>query len=260
MDTAIAAQAWERQPGEPALWFDRFYNYYRPLGTGRSLNQAYLLWAEAETQRRVTAARNQGIASPEIRLAKRPTKAWYAAAKDYNWELRAHAWDVQQQRLKLEVEEQARQEMLENHAQLATAMLTGVARRLNELLGDKDNPRTPRLTPREMKEWAALAIKIERESRGLPGEITQQEVSGEINQNIALQGIVAGVNLGNLQSMDDEELDERIAALERELGKQPPAPGNSGNGSKASTAVIEGRTSGTAANPTAGDNTDGQGG
>lgn len=232
--TSLQVKPWQQQPGEPNLWFDRFFSYYRTLGATRSLEQAYQLWAKAEKVRREQAQRNQGLTPTAIRLAKRPTASWYKASKAYNWESRAMAWDIDQRRQQLEAEEAARKEMLANHQKLATAMLQGVARRLNELLGTASNPQVPQLSARELKEWLALAVKIERESRGLPGEITQQELNGELQQSVTFAGFVGGLNLAN---MDDDDLLDRIAELEKELGKQPI------NRSEAGTATIEGRAS-----------------
>lgn len=71
-DTAVA---WQRLPGEPALWFGRFV-FYRELGVKRSLDKAYELARHSEGLKGVRAGPN-----------------WYATADKWRWSQRAEAWD-----------------------------------------------------------------------------------------------------------------------------------------------------------------------
>lgn len=228
MDSSnIAIKPWNQQANEPDLWFDRFYSYYRPLGAAnRSMEQAYRNFVAAELQRLADAAQRDGLDAPLTRrFAKRPPSNWYEKAQEYHWVARAQAWDIEQRRRQLEADEQARVNMLENHQKIANMMLTGVALRLSQMLGNPKQPTAPDLSANELKEWFALAAKIERESRGLPGEVQGQLINGELQQDIILQGIIGGINLN---ALDDDAIQQRITELERELGKQPPTanPGN----------------------------------
>lgn len=70
---------WERQPDEPARWYMRF-RCYLAMGRKRSVNGVF----EAERQEKA---------------GKRTNKAgetWYGAARRYQWEMRANAWDAHQ--------------------------------------------------------------------------------------------------------------------------------------------------------------------
>ena len=64
---------WERQPGEPALWFGRFV-LYRELGPTRTV---------------VDAWRSEGKKGH----AQRPHHRWYDVATAWHWDARATAYD-----------------------------------------------------------------------------------------------------------------------------------------------------------------------
>jgi hypothetical protein len=71
------SKPWERQPGEPAMWFDRFDRYFRPLGPERSLLAAYNAWRK-EAQKSAT---------------KSVAKSWEKNARKWHWPTRTEAWD-----------------------------------------------------------------------------------------------------------------------------------------------------------------------
>jgi hypothetical protein len=75
-----AKNLWERQDGESARWFMRFRNYLS-LGSKRSINGTY------ELERKEKQLKASTKAGPE----------WYNAAKRYQWQLRADAWDREQE-------------------------------------------------------------------------------------------------------------------------------------------------------------------
>lgn len=74
---------WERQDGESARWHMRFKRYLAG-GHTRSVNAVY----EAERREK------QGKPSNKI------SACWYEAARRWNWEARAEAWDEEQGALK----------------------------------------------------------------------------------------------------------------------------------------------------------------
>lgn len=113
-------QVWERQAGEPALWFRRFERF-RLLGPGRSLLAVY----NGEREKaRPGASRRRSVPG-----------AWNRAAQAWRWRERAAAWDAdeaERERLEREAEErrlreqarQTRRSLLgAGHNLLARAMM-----------------------------------------------------------------------------------------------------------------------------------------
>lgn len=79
---------WQRQEGEPVLWFDRFTRYFLVLGPARNLARAYQTFLSIENPRLLTGEDEDGpteIITPGT---------WSKAADDYDWVRRAEAYDV----------------------------------------------------------------------------------------------------------------------------------------------------------------------
>lgn len=92
---------WDRQPGEPALWFGRFDTFYRPLGPERSLRAAYTAW-QAQRSGSQKAPKSPGISV---------SRSWRNAAEQWRWRVRAEAWDAaERERLRAEEEEERRKD------------------------------------------------------------------------------------------------------------------------------------------------------
>lgn len=72
------SQAWERQEGEDTMWYDRFLVFLR-MGPSRTMLGAVHLVEEAEKSREKQSSKTPG--------------AWNDAAKEWNWQKRAEAWD-----------------------------------------------------------------------------------------------------------------------------------------------------------------------
>jgi hypothetical protein len=85
---------WERLPEEAEKWFERF-DHYRIQGPTRTLEAAWR--SEAKSSK-----------------VKRPSSAWYKAAKRYRWHERAAAWDASQRATR----QKAREEDIERDAEL----------------------------------------------------------------------------------------------------------------------------------------------
>jgi len=81
----VAKKPWERQEGESAKWFFRFRNYLA-LGSNRSVNAVF----DAENKK------------GQAKASYNPGKGWYNAAKRYQWQIRADAWDNEQDEQKAE--------------------------------------------------------------------------------------------------------------------------------------------------------------
>ena len=75
------AAAWDRLGDEPGVWYGRF-EFFRLLGSGRSLDAAYRAWKEA-----------QPPGTKGCRGA-RANRHWHTAARRWQWLARAEAWDA----------------------------------------------------------------------------------------------------------------------------------------------------------------------
>jgi len=90
------SQPWSRQVNEPARWYARFETY-RLLGPTRTLEEAF----------RVAVA-NAGLTDERYGgSSPRPGQAWYNAARKWQWQERAEAWD-EVERARLRASEEAR--------------------------------------------------------------------------------------------------------------------------------------------------------
>ena len=73
---AAAAKPWEMQPGEPNVWYDRFWTFLM-LGAGRTIEECY----------------RERTGQGERLKGDRATGYWYRMAREYKWEERANAYD-----------------------------------------------------------------------------------------------------------------------------------------------------------------------
>src|SRR5215471_16350471 len=118
-ETLDQPQPWERQPGEPNRWFDRFERY-RLAGPSRSL----LGILNAERQQK-GAARGRSL-----------PQAWARNAKHWRWRQRAAAWDEQQRQHARLAQAQHLEEMNNRHIQEARALQSKALQRLKALDAD----------------------------------------------------------------------------------------------------------------------------
>ena len=82
---------WDRETGEPGMWYDRF-EVYRLLGPTRTIDAAY----------RISSG-----------LDSRAGLAWWRRAKEFNWKQRAEDWDKVGWRNQAAAEEHRRTEARE---------------------------------------------------------------------------------------------------------------------------------------------------
>lgn len=78
---------WQRQEGEPTLWYDRFEKYFLVLGPARNLSKAYQAFLAIENPPLLTDEDDGPI---EIITPG----TWSSAAEKYNWVERAEAFDA----------------------------------------------------------------------------------------------------------------------------------------------------------------------
>lgn len=150
------ANQWERQQGEPILWFGRFDRIYRPLGTERSLQAAYNVWRKEKGSEPSTTTPNW----------------WTLRANEWHWRERAESWDAEQRRLRMIAEQEALDEMYRQHTQ-AAILMRGIGiikldqlRQNRDAVGEEVSPSDARLLVKD-------GIEIERTARGLPKEFVE---------------------------------------------------------------------------------------
>lgn len=121
-----STREWDRQPGEPILWYERFEEF-RLMGAKRSVFAVYVRY------RRLKAG------DPKLKVKPTIPGAWTRARREWRWDERAAAWD------KLESErrrEEAEEERL-RHREIRRAMTTNA---LNKVYAGLDH-----LKPEDLK-------------------------------------------------------------------------------------------------------------
>lgn len=134
---------WERQPGETAKAFEAFA-YYRDM-----------------PRRSLTRMVQAGVKSRTL-LSK-----WSAV---HQWVDRVSLYDAWRDRERIKAEQEEEREairaMKQRQAVIGAAMQIKVAKRLEKLKPEQ-------LSPKECALFLQVGAKIERESRGVPGEIVE---------------------------------------------------------------------------------------
>lgn len=112
---------WDRQPGEPALWFGRFDRLYRPLGTERSLLAAYNAWRTEVGKGATTSVAN----------------AWLLRSKEWRWRERAEAWDAIERLERLAAEKTAAKKRRDDRLALLQGVKASLSKRLLAMKPDE---------------------------------------------------------------------------------------------------------------------------
>jgi hypothetical protein len=175
-DTAPQAEPWDRQPGEPNLWFSRFERY-RLAGPGRSLTG---IWTAEQAEKGVN------------RRTKVPG-AWDRAAARWRWRQRAEAWDEHERQKAREAHAKGVTEMNQRHTQVAMALQAKAVERLKSLeLKD--------MSAGDVARYFTEASKLERTARGEPASVEECRLTGKGGGPIgfAIEDVVAA----------DKELEE----------------------------------------------------
>lgn len=101
-------KAWDMQPGEPNVWYDRFWTYLM-LGAGRTLEECY---------------RTRGEQGEKLN-GDRATGYWYRMARQYHWEDRAIAYDKNRREDLQAREEERRIQERERRRSMVSDVLEG---------------------------------------------------------------------------------------------------------------------------------------
>ncbi len=187
---------WERQPGEPMMWYTRFDKYYRiqdGAESERNLRQAYHMWRRD----------NGNPPKPTTGVSS----AWTDKFKEWNWKDRAEAWDMEQHRLRMQAEEEERAEMLKEHITLARALWQRGAATLKRMQEKKET-----LTHEQARQYIKDGISLERQARGLPeyllevAQLTDEELQEQYAELLAK---VSGPGSGDaLEGLTTEDKDD----------------------------------------------------
>lgn len=118
----MGVNEWLQREGEPTKWYVRFERY-RLLGVARSMDAAFR-YSTAEER---TAKGRQG---PQKDVPHQANRHWREAAKKWDWEARAAAWDQHEQLLesarieaeRLEARRIARENAAKHREQMIQAM------------------------------------------------------------------------------------------------------------------------------------------
>jgi hypothetical protein len=154
-DTTPQSEPWERQPGEPNLWFSRFERF-RLTGPSRSL----LGTVNAEL-----------VEEGRKRQAKVPG-AWNRAAIQWRWRERAEAWDELERQKARETRSKEIEEMNRRHIQESKALQQKAVQRLQSLKPEE-------LSVFELLRFLLDAAKLERTAHGEPEKVEERRVTGK---------------------------------------------------------------------------------
>jgi hypothetical protein len=114
-DEKPQSEPWDRQPGEPNLWYARFERY-RLVGPGRSL---------------LGTLNAEGAEKGQRRRTKVPG-AWNQALRRWHWRERAESWDEQERHKVRVAHVRDVEEMNRRHIQEAQALQNKAVQRLKE--------------------------------------------------------------------------------------------------------------------------------
>lgn len=168
---------WDRWPGEPSRWFDRF-ECYRALGPGRSVDGAFAAW------RAGLDARAGGKRGAKGREGSRANRHWYAAAQRWEWERRATAYD-DHWRAELRAAEEARRfDARQRRLSVVAGLLDDVAGALAKLdLSELDGGEVLALLP-QLRVLLKDLVQMERMEFGEASEIAQGSEDREIAEEV----------------------------------------------------------------------------
>ncbi len=180
--------AWERQAGEPNLWYGRF-EVFRLLGVGRSLDGAYRAEEQgsggAEEQGRGgKGERGREAKGSKGKHKKRPSRHWYAVAERWRWRERAQAWDAaERERVRGEYEaerERSRAERLRRAGLLQAVGEVG----LGQAEVEKLTPAEARAMLGTLRMMVVDGMKQERLEYGESTEIVETAQQGELSRRV----------------------------------------------------------------------------
>lgn len=221
MRTGPEPELWERQRGEPTLWYDRFHAYCL-LGAERSLLALYTAYRrrkreeEAREGPRGPAPRGPEEFAPPSSVPA----AWKRRAREWAWEVRAGAFDDEQRRKRQAAWEVRQAELREDEWAKARRLMERVEALLATPLFEQEVERT------ETPDGKTVNVTVVRPAGWrLRDAATLLKVGSEVARRAAgMEKERLGFALGDLTKYTDEQL-RRIRD-----GLDPGPPGLAGPG------------------------------
>lgn len=175
---------WEREKGEPSLWYGRF-EVFRLLGPGRSLDGAY---GAEEQGRRGEGEQGREAKGSKGKHKKRPSRHWYAAAKRWRWIERAEAWDGAERERVRGLEADRRFDARQRRLSQIEAVQTGTFAALSKIKWDElEQAQVLALLPQLRLVFSDM-MKAERLEYGEASEITKDadglDVAAEVAERL----------------------------------------------------------------------------
>lgn len=197
-------QPWERMEDEPGMWWERFDKYYRPLGAGRKLQDAYYSYYR-ETHGKNPA--RQGY-----------TESWKEKHDEWNWSGRAEAYDryIHEEIIRQEKEERVK--MSKRHIEDAQAIQTLAMNTILEQ-GITDVPTALRAFRQ--------AVTVERQARGIPDHLVEITDMSDEELEDALARELARAHLQGVQR--ETERHDSISEREDTSGIEESRAGERGD-------------------------------
>lgn len=182
--------AWDRRPGEPSRWFDRF-EHFRALGPQRSVDRAALVWsrgggATAPSAAGAVSAGTVGGADRDAKGGKgtRANRHWYAAAERWEWQARAAAYDDHLRDELRRAEEARRFDARQRRLAVVEALLDDVAGALAKVdLSQLTDEQVLGLLP-QLRVYFKDLVQMERLEYGEASEITEESGDHEIAEDV----------------------------------------------------------------------------
>jgi hypothetical protein len=157
------SKPWDQQPGEKALWFERFVMYLQ-MGTKRTKMGVY----------------NQVRASNGKTPARDLDPTWFKAAKEWKWADRAAAYDREQAITQRERYEKERDQDRADRIVLLKALRGKVSAALPGLDFTKASPNTViyaiGLVVQELRKEYEIANQEDPSNKSVPGSLAIREV------------------------------------------------------------------------------------
>jgi hypothetical protein len=160
-DTPPQRDPWERQLGEPNLWFSRF-ELFRMAGPGRSV-------LGIVNKEREFRGKNKATSIPQ---------SWGKAARQWRWRERAEDWDEAERKQARVAHTKALEEMRQRHLQEAMALQRAAIQRLRGMSLEE-------LSPADTLRFCIEAAKLERLALGVPETIEEQRLTGATGGAVA---------------------------------------------------------------------------
>ncbi len=215
---------WERQPGEPNLWYDRFFRHYLK---------------QVEGKRNIVEACRRSNKESEPKDRTQATPFWNQMAYQWNWQVRAEAYD-EYARLKDHLRWEARRaELREKEWHMSSELLTVAEDHITKIRSSQAQPDIPAGTPgrvqlprvrvknQDAARFAELGSKLGRLATGMATEQVAVNVQVKVEETRKKRWDSALPQLqqildGEIEIIEDGVVDEPP----EELGETPDESAN----------------------------------